>query len=212
MAKLLTAEQEEFVRTNAEGNGPKIMAELVNAKFGTTITRAQMKGFYHNHKIRSGVTGWFEKGHTPYTKGKTWDEYMSKEAQERSRATTYKDGNVPPNLATIGEIRTTSDGYKIIKTSEEGTQRERWTFLHRYLWEQENGPIPEGHVLTFKDGDKEHCELSNLMLISKSEHQYLNKTHAREYGPEVVDARVYVHRIRDKTRKRGERNEQRENG
>ena len=44
------------------------------------------------------------------------------------------------------------------------------SFLHRDIWEASNGPIPTGFDVHHKDFYKAHNVLSNLELISKSEH------------------------------------------
>ena len=47
----------------------------------------------------------------------------------------------------------------------------RWVPEHRRLWETEHGPIPAGHVVAFKDGDKQNVTLDNLVLMTRAELQ-----------------------------------------
>lgn len=42
--------------------------------------------------------------------------------------------------------------------------------LHRYVWEKYNGKIPDNFQVHHKDHDKFNNDLSNLELMSKSEH------------------------------------------
>ena len=42
--------------------------------------------------------------------------------------------------------------------------------LHVYLWEKYNGEIPEGYHVHHADGDKSNNDISNLVLMSQSEH------------------------------------------
>jgi hypothetical protein len=42
-------------------------------------------------------------------------------------------------------------------------------YLHRYLWEQEHGPIPEGMTIDHIDGDKKNNSMSNLRMVSQSD-------------------------------------------
>lgn len=58
----------------------------------------------------------------------------------------------------------------------------RWVPYHRHLWEQENGPIPAGHNLIFRDGNTMNCALDNLELISRAENvkRNTNRTKAAE--------------------------------
>ncbi|GAB3937566.1 HNH endonuclease [Larkinella terrae] len=41
--------------------------------------------------------------------------------------------------------------------------------LHRMVWEQANGPVPENHVIRFRDQDTLNCALENLELIHRRE-------------------------------------------
>lgn len=42
--------------------------------------------------------------------------------------------------------------------------------LHRYVWEKHNGPIPDGYDIHHIDWNKLNNDISNLELISHSEH------------------------------------------
>lgn len=51
--------------------------------------------------------------------------------------------------------------------------------LHKYNWEKAHGPVPEGYVLRFKDGDRSNCDISNLECISKKDNLRLNNPSAK---------------------------------
>jgi hypothetical protein len=42
--------------------------------------------------------------------------------------------------------------------------------LHRYIWEQYNGPIPTGFVIHHKDEDKLNYSIENLIMMTVAEH------------------------------------------
>lgn len=191
-----------FIRENHVGIRPKEMAAVLNETFGSSYTKDQLKSYYANHDLNSGLTGQFEKGHTPWTKGKKWDEYMSPEAQIRSLETTYKKGNIPENQMPVGSISKTTDGYMIIKVSMEGSQWERWMLLHRYVWEKNNGPIPEGMMIGFKDGNTENCDIENLMLITMGENAQMNLRGMRFEDAEKTEAGLLVAKMYQAARKR----------
>lgn len=162
-----------YIRDNSWGVSSKEMAEKVNEIFGTDFTPGMIKQFRQRHGIKSGVTGWFRKGRSPGNKGKKLEEYLGPEraakVKERLRATMFKKGDRPMNEMPVGTITVNSEGYKIRKRQMEGTQWERWEPLHRAVWEEHNGPIPEGMCITFKDGDRLNCDISNLMMVSRGE-------------------------------------------
>ena len=45
------------------------------------------------------------------------------------------------------------------------------------VWESEHGPIPEGHSVIFRNGDKQDIRLENLELVSKGELMKRNTVH-----------------------------------
>lgn len=44
------------------------------------------------------------------------------------------------------------------------------SLLHRYVWEQHHGPIPDGMHIHHKDHDKGNNDISNLALVTPAEH------------------------------------------
>jgi len=61
--------------------------------------------------------------------------------------------------STIGETRKTCEGYLEVKLAERAWQRK-----HILIWLIYNGPIPPGHFIDFKDGNKENVARNNLIL------------------------------------------------
>lgn len=41
----------------------------------------------------------------------------------------------------------------------------KWRVLSRYLWEQENGKIPDGYIAKFKDDNPRNCKISNIEIM-----------------------------------------------
>lgn len=186
----------EFIRDNSWNVPSKEMAEMVNKKFGTNFTPNAIKQFRARHKIRSGLTGWYQKGHEPGNKGKKQADYMSPEGIERSKPTRFQKGNRPKNELPVGSIKINCYGYKLIKVQNEGAQWERWAFLHRKVWEEHNGPIPEGMIVTFKDSNRLNCDISNLMLITKGENSAMNGKGYRYEDPDLTEAALQMIRLK----------------
>lgn len=55
------------------------------------------------------------------------------------------------------------------------------TFLHRRIWIERRGPIPAGHTIVFKDGDRSNCRLSNLQLMPRRQQQDRVRTGANQF-------------------------------
>jgi len=196
----------EYIRDNSWGVSSKEMAERVKEIFGYEMTPTCMKQFRQRHGIKSGVTGWYQKGHPPGNKGKKLEEYVGEERaaeiKKRISATQFKKGDRPVNEMPVGTIVVSSDGYKLRKKQMEGTIWERWEFLHRAVWEEHNGPIPEGMMITFKDSNKLNCDIDNLMMITKGENSALTRYGYRFEDPDLTEAGLAVVRLKQAAAKK----------
>lgn len=107
----------------------------------------------------------FKKGHTPFNKGKKESEFRSKESCERCKETQFKVGQLPHNAKPVGYECTYNNGYVYIKVEGE----RKMQLKHRYIWERHHGPVPKGMCIAFRDGNRQNCDISNLMLITEAE-------------------------------------------
>lgn len=172
--RLFTYEQIEFLRENYKRYSLKELLELVNATFSLNITLGQLRTFTKNHSIQSGRTGRFPKGH------KSWNSGTKGQGLCRPNSGSFKKGSVPANIKPLGHERICSkDGYILVKIAETnpytGTPT-RYKAKHIVVWEQHNGPIPEGYNIRFFDGNCRNCDIDNLFIISKSENLRLNQS------------------------------------
>lgn len=148
--------------------------------YGSPLTSRQVKNAKARFGIKSGtVGGRFEKGHETWNKGMTWDEMMSHASQEKSRRTCYAKGNMPANgHQPIGTERAGQHGYVWVKVAARKTDQrsahDNWVQKHRLAWERENGPIPDGCVVVFADGDRSNCDPANLALMTRQQLQVIN--------------------------------------
>ena len=178
--RITTPEMDAFIRENLPGTGHQAMADLVNAGFGTSFTKEQIKGYYARNKLNSGLTGRFEKGHMPATKGVPRSEYMSPEGEAKARLTQFKPGHIPHNGGVpVGEIRLRR-GYTKRKGSkpyyfEKVAEPNVWRLKHQLVWEEHNGPIPDGCIVTFANGDTTNYDIDNLVLTTKAQHCVRNR-------------------------------------
>lgn len=114
--------------------------------------------------------GQFKPGNLPPNKGKKLDEFMSPETQQRFLKNSFRQGNMPKNTAAVGSEVITKDGYIKVKIA----QPNKWKLKHRLVWEQNNGRIPVGLNVQFRDKNKQNCLINNLYLISRSEQIHKN--------------------------------------
>lgn len=86
-----TEEMREFILENYKGVSTKELVERFNLRFETSVTLSMMKGYKANHKLNSGLTGYFPKGHIPANKG-TKGIFNA-----GGNKTSFKTGQLPPN-------------------------------------------------------------------------------------------------------------------
>ena len=176
------------------------LAAAFNAHFGTSFTQQQIYSTLKRHKIKSGRTGNFCKGITPWNKG-----LRGAPVHVNSTKNFFKPGAIPHNLKPIGHERIGYGGYVFIKTDsinpktgKPGKYRQKQIVV----WERHHGPAPAGHCIIFKDGDRQNCELENLMLVTRAQLAQLNKTgliHVPAALKESAVATVeLVHQLRQK--------------
>lgn len=71
----------------------------------------------------------------------------------------------------IGSTRLFGPGrymYRKIADTPGVPMARNWVLEHRRIWEAAHGPLPDGYVLAFKNGDKADVRLDNLELVSQA--------------------------------------------
>jgi hypothetical protein len=189
-----TREQAEFIRDGYRTMTIRELTAAFNARFGTEKTESHLKAFTHNHKVRSGRTGRFPKGHVPVNKGT--------KGLKGPNVTSFREGHVPANRKPLGHERIdTKDGYIHIKVPQQNPYTgfpTRYRPKHVWLWEEHNGPIPDGMVVVFKDSDKLNCVLENLMLVSRSELLRMNQHRYADMPDELKPSVLYLAKLEAK--------------
>lgn len=137
----------------------------------------------------------FQKGNTPWHAGKKITPHPNSiKTQFKKGENTGKDN---PKWVPIGSSRVTHDGYLQIKVNDDLPLHNRWKSYHVIVWEQANGPVPDGCSVSFKNGlrasTKNEIKLENLELISNAD--LLRKNSIHRYPPELVAAMQLLGRL-----------------
>lgn len=155
------------------------VAEKLKVSIETVRHKAYLLKIRKSRKFhQKGLGGRLAKGtraspDTEFTKGhKPWN--TGTKGLCKPNAGCFKKGRRPANELHDGAIvirrnrkakaRHKKD-YKWIRIS-----KGKWKMYHVYVWQQANGPVPEGYIVIFKDGDTMNCDLKNLQMITRQQH------------------------------------------
>ena len=224
MGKLkYTPEIKEYIRANIKGVKYKDMANMIFEKFNVRVNPDALGQWCTKNKLQNGLTGCFEKGHIPVNKGKKWDDYLTKEQQEKCRKTCFSSEKVVNHqdhtwYHKVGDERLDKDGYVMIKLYEHAKDNgggkknstRAWVLKHRHIWESNYGKIPHGYIVIFLDGNKFNFDVDNLALISQRENVLINKYGLRYDDPDLTKLGINIAKLRllmvEKGKKKNEQN------
>lgn len=195
-SKKFPQEIKDYIAENFRGVGPTEMAKRLNETFGTEYSTKQINTYYKNHGHNSGLSGRFEPGHVPANKG------THPPTRGRMAQTQFKAGHTPHNKLPIGSIIMKADGYMWQKLGEGARD---WRQKHILVWEEAHGPIPDGHIITFKDGDKTNYDLENLAMITMAESIELTRRGLRTGDKTLTETGILIARLNCKISKKAKR-------
>ena len=195
-----TAEEEATLRRDYADTPTSELAARLGLTIEQVWSKAQRLGIKKSARYRRsshsgcarpgerrGQATEFKKGAAPHNKGRKFS------AGGRSAETRFKAGDLPHNTAPIGAVTTDDYGY-LKKKITNNRNRFDWRFVHRLVWEAAHGPVPTGHVVAFRDGDRRNVTLDNLECVSRAENMRRNTIH--RYPPELKQAIRAVAKLR----------------
>lgn len=161
-----------WVEVHAQKNRRDMHAEFCARFDRNDVSLTNLNSLCKRKGWFTGRNGRYAKGHTPENKGKTMPYNAN------SAATRFRPGQLPHNHKGAGHERIDSkDGYVVMIVAETNP----WTgaatrpvHKHRWLWEKENGPIPEGYALKCLDGNKTNTDPNNWEAVPRGVLSRLN--------------------------------------
>jgi len=185
---IFNEEQIEWLTENRVGIQFSECAERFNEHFGTNFKASQIRGFCHAHHLPNGVDARFKKGNVSHNKGKKGIVFPGSEKG------WFKKGHQPHNTVPLNTEVITKDGYISVKIGEPNV----WELKHRVIWMKANGPIPKDCCIGFLDNNKQNLDLSNLVMIKRSEMSTLNHLHLRSEDPDVTRAAITLVKVKNR--------------
>jgi hypothetical protein len=176
-----TEQEIKFLKDNYSDMKTKDIAVIMNRPIWSINSKSYELGLKKSFKhmkmlqeiesqklINSGKRHQFKKGQPSHNKGKK----MPAEMYEKIKRTMFKPGHKPGNTKKVGSIRIDHEGYTYIKISDAD-----WRLKHRVVYENVNGPVPDDHVVIFKDNNLQNFDINNLQVISQKENMLRNTIH-----------------------------------
>lgn len=206
-------EEDQVMTTHYPDLPAKRVAEMLGRSVQSVYTRANLLGLKKSEEFNNsaasgrtghddrGATGRFRKGSAPWNKG------LHYTAGGRSAQTQFKKGERPHTWVPIGTETLHKGGYlkrKVRDDAPKGQTRLNWEFVHVLLWEEHNGPVPDGHVVIFKNGNNEDIRIENLELVSRGKLMKKNTIH--RYPTEVKQAIRTVGKLKRIIREKSDEN------
>lgn len=196
----------EFVKKNHYGLYRQELADLVNARFGTSYTANQVKILKAKFKLDSGV-----KRRNGLRLGETRRGVkLTEEQRVKMSQYWFKKGHKASHAYPIG-AEVDLDGYLYVKIDDQPKNRKNWKLKHHIVYEENYGPIPEGKSVMFLDQNRRNFSPENLMLVNAEEVLYMAKTNLIFKDSELNKTAVMVARLettaKKKMKERGNKNE-----
>ena len=149
----------------------------------------------------------FPKGHVPANKGQRRPGWSAGRMRETQFKPGERSGFAERNWKPVGAVVADPEGFLRVKIRERinglpaGWDKSIWPLLHHRTWELHHGPIPPGHKVVFRDGDRANCVIENLELLSDAELMRRNTIHNR-YPKEVVNTIMLLGAVKRRLRER----------
>jgi hypothetical protein len=179
--KRFTSEEDQYLKDNYLIFSAREIERQLGRSTGSVRYRYRILGLIVPEEIIK-QNRYFQKGYTPFNKGEKQEKWMSAEGIKICENTQLKKGCIPWHAKKEIEIvkwqRAGGKPYLVIYFKSK-----KWFYLHRYIWEQQNGEIPKGFKLAFKDGNTLNCNIENLEVISCAELMQHNS--GKRFGPDL---------------------------
>lgn len=163
-----TPEKEAFVAARCDKPYSVVIDEF-EAEFGVRLTEGALGHFKWRHGLYSENDG------------------------------RYRPGDLPANHSPLGAEVEKQKGYLWVKVSDRrwtgNDSKNNWKPKSHVVWEEANGPVPEGMRVAFRNGDTMDCRLENLMLVTPTELAYITQMGVKNMEPEARQTGELVARL-----------------
>jgi hypothetical protein len=169
-------EELDFLRENSKGRNYNYLAEMFNARFGTTHSGELINSICQRHGFLNEIPSLFEEGHKINCGRRFATRYMPE-----------------------GSEKISTDGYILVKKDD------IWKTMQSVIWEDANGPIPENHFVVFGDGDNRNFNLNNLFCIPREHAMMRSRLKLQGNSPELAQLGIALAGLKSVLKSRTEK-------
>jgi hypothetical protein len=174
------------------------VAKLIGTSLSSVYAKAKVLGLCKSAEFfasaESGRTTGQIGQQTRFASGQeSWNKGKHYEAGGRSAETRFVAGAMPHNTKPIGSYRINGEGYLDLKVNnDKGANHVRWHPVHRLVWEEVNGKVPQGSMIVFRPGARtnklDEITIDKVECITRAEHARRYQPYARgkEFGDLVI--------------------------
>ncbi|MBQ8358629.1 MAG: HNH endonuclease [Oscillospiraceae bacterium] len=220
MRKLLTDEMMQYLKDNIAGSTHQEITDQINTRFGTNFTKEQIANLAVRKGIKNGM--WQRRSVFPEhirkfmaenCKGNRAREmvvllndtfgtdYTEKQISSYYRKHGLKSG-VASRYVPIGTLIFRKGEWYYEKVADGPDPNKNWKSKHIMVWEEAHGPVPEGHMVIFLDGDRRHYQLENLALCPYDVGLEMNHKNLRFDNAQLTETGMLIAKVNLQARRR----------
>ena len=220
MRRLLTDEMLQYLKDNIAGATHQEITDQINARFSTNFTKEQIANLAVRKGIKNGM--WQRRSVFPEhirkfmaenCKGNRAREmvvllndtfgtnYTEKQIAAYYRKHGLKSG-VASRYVPIGTLIFRKDSWYYEKVADGPNPNKNWKAKHVMVWEEANGPVPEGHMVIFLDGNRRNYQLENLALCPYDVGMEMNHMNLRFDNAQLTKTGMLIAKVNLQARRR----------
>lgn len=180
----------KYLHTKTVEETWKVFGERFNKKFNTSLNLEAIKRAAQRNGVKKSYSC---KGKPSWNKGMKGLDC----AGENGRKTQFKKGRDNNLKKPIGSEREFND-YTLVKVEQPNI----WRLKHYLIWEEAYGPVPDGHIILFLDGNRKNLSLDNMECVSKAQAGIMNLNGLISENPEVTKTGILLASISNKITQR----------
>lgn len=185
----------DWVKSNCTLPIRELHAQFCNKFDRNDVVAKNLAALRKRNGWKTGRTGFFEKGHETWNKGKPHPSTGG------AKETQFKKGRQPHNANYLGHERVSKDGYIEISVADKNSNcGRRYVLKHKHLWEKKNGKVKRGYCLKCLDGDRQNCDPENWVEIKRSLLPSLARRGYDQYPKELKPTVMTICRVEQAAR------------